>query len=68
MQKASYVVQIQKDFRNVCMRVILRRGCFCVGVFPLSPCAALIRGMLLTVFPHGCPFSLGEEAETGEGC
>lgn len=40
----------------------------CVCVFPLSPCIALIRGMLIIVWLHGCPSSLGEEAETGEGC
>lgn len=40
----------------------------CVGVFPLSPCTALIRGMLIIAWPHGCPSSRGEEAETGDGC
>lgn len=40
----------------------------CVCVFPHRPCAALIRGTLIIVWPHGCPSSLGEEAETGEGC
>lgn len=37
--------------------------CLCV---PL--CAALIRGMLIIVWPHGSPSCLGEGAETGEGC
>lgn len=37
--------------------------CLCV---PL--CAVLIRGMLIIVWPHGSHSSLGEGAETGEGC
>ena len=40
---------------------------FFVCVFPLSPCAALISGILIIAWPHGCPSSLREEAETGEG-
>lgn len=40
----------------------------CVCVLPLSPCTALIMGMLIIVWLHGCPSSLGEETETREGC
>lgn len=40
---------------------------FFVCVFPLSPYAALISGILIIAWPHGRLSSLGEEAETGEG-
>lgn len=42
-------------------------GSLFLFVFPLSPYAALIRGILIIAWPHGRPSSLGEEAETGEG-
>lgn len=51
------------------MSAILKRFHKCILCLCVPPkYTVLIRGMLIIVWPHCCPSSPGEEAETGEGC